>query len=274
MLRIAGADNSDGLRTLSLLKNKENVCVSESDVSPKDGKIDAETNVSVMDKENLLPDGSFSEEVIPGDAIYTLQSEDIVEDELSGSDGDKAVVAEIDVPPDDASATDDVVGDAESQNKNLLDLNSELTAIEQIKVDNLKQIDANVKRHERSHMNVGGQYAGMAKYSYTEGPDGERYAVSGSVDIDLSEVRNNPRATIEKMQIVRRAALAPSDPSNEDRQVANKASVTEAKARRELKEKETSSETNALLLYNRMIMLYGKSNVRDFSAFSLVAQDV
>ncbi len=274
MLSIAGADNSDVLRTLSLLKNKENVGVSESDVSPKDDKIDAETDVTFMDKENLLPDGSFPEEVISGDAICTLQSEGVAKDELSDSDDGKAAVTEIDVPQDDVSAANKVVGDAESQTNNLLDLSSELTAIEQIKVDNLKQIDANVKRHERSHMNVGGQYAGMAKYSYTEGPDGERYAVSGSVDIDLSEVRNNPRATIEKMQIVRRAALAPSDPSNEDRQVANKASVTEAKARRELKEKETSSENNALSLYNRMIMLYGKSNVRSFSAFSLVAQDV
>ena len=59
------------------------------------------------------------------------------------------------------------------------------------------------------------------------------YAVGGEVKIDTSR-ENDPEATIRKMQKVRRAALAPSQPSSTDRSVAAQASQIEAQARTEL----------------------------------------
>jgi len=87
-------------------------------------------------------------------------------------------------------------------------------------VRELQARDIEVRNHERAHQSVGGQLAGAPSYSFTKGPDGQRYAISGEVSIDVSEVSGDPSATYEKMARVRRAALAPAEPSAQDRQVA------------------------------------------------------
>lgn len=110
----------------------------------------------------------------------------------------------------------------------------ELTEEEQRALQELKRRDIEVRRHEQAHLAAGGQYVrGGANFSYTTGPDGRRYATGGEVSIDVSAERT-PKATIRKMQIVRRAALAPAQPSPQDRQVAAQASQKEAEARRAL----------------------------------------
>ncbi len=91
-----------------------------------------------------------------------------------------------------------------------------------------------VHAHEQAHSSVGGQYAGSAQYSYQRGPDGVNYAVGGEVSIDVGVISGDPRATLEKMQIVQRAALAPADPSSQDRRVAALASQQANQARAEI----------------------------------------
>ena len=90
-------------------------------------------------------------------------------------------------------------------------------------LDQLKQNDREVRQHEMAHQTVGGAYAGGASYEYEVGPDGKRYAVAGEVPIDYGPVPNDPQATIEKMQTVIAAAMAPADPSPKDHQVAAQA---------------------------------------------------
>ena len=51
--------------------------------------------------------------------------------------------------------------------------------------------------------------------------------------IDTSPVPDDPDATILKMRQVRRAALAPAEPSPQDRRVASEASQQESAARQE-----------------------------------------
>ena len=110
-------------------------------------------------------------------------------------------------------------------------------------VDELKKRDIHVRAHEHAHMAAGGAYIkGGATYEYQTGPDGKRYAVGGEVTIDTSAISGNPQATIQKMQIVKKAALAPSDPSGKDRSVAAAASQAEMKARKELSESKTESK--------------------------------
>ena len=102
-------------------------------------------------------------------------------------------------------------------------------------VNRLKQREGEVRRHEQAHISAGGPYVqGGAKYSYQQGPDGRQYIAGGEVSIDVSPVSGNPAATIEKMQTVRKAAMAPADPSPQDRAVAAKASQMETQARAEL----------------------------------------
>lgn len=101
-------------------------------------------------------------------------------------------------------------------------------------VADLSRRDREVRTHEQTHRSVGGQYAGGIHLDYQVGPDGKRYATSGSTSIDVSPVANDPEATLRKMQIVQRAATAPTNPSGADRQVASAASHQAQQARAEL----------------------------------------
>lgn len=105
-----------------------------------------------------------------------------------------------------------------------------LTEAEERVVNDLKARDAEVRRHEQAHAAVGGGYASAPSYVYQVGPDGRRYAVGGSVEIDMSPVPGNPEATIAKMEVVRRAAMAPAEPSSADRSVAAAAQAAQAQA--------------------------------------------
>ncbi len=98
----------------------------------------------------------------------------------------------------------------------------------------LKARDREVRAHEAAHQAVGGQYAGSISYVYERGPDGGQYAVGGEVSIDTSLVQGDPQATIEKMRTVRAAALAPAEPSPQDRAVAAEAMQLMLQARSEL----------------------------------------
>lgn len=121
-----------------------------------------------------------------------------------------------------------------------------LTPQEQKQVAQLQSRDREVRAHEAAHVAAGGGYVrGGANFSYQVGPDGKRYAVGGEVSIDTSPVRDNPAATIAKMQTVRRAALAPADPSAQDRAVAAAASASEAQARQELRDKQQAAGSAA-----------------------------
>ena len=99
----------------------------------------------------------------------------------------------------------------------------------------MKARDREVRAHEAAHKSAAGSLAhGAAQFSYETGPDGKRYAVGGEVSIDTSEISGNPQATIVKAQIIRRAAMAPAQPSSQDRSVAAQATQMEASARQEI----------------------------------------
>jgi len=111
----------------------------------------------------------------------------------------------------------------------------ELSEEEKKEVQDLKKRDTEVRTHEQAHMAAAGSLAqGGASFDYQSGPDGKRYAVGGEVSIDTSKVANDPAATLAKAQRIRRAALAPAEPSSTDRSVAASAASMEAEARKEL----------------------------------------
>ena len=98
----------------------------------------------------------------------------------------------------------------------------------------LKRRDTEVRTHEQAHLSAAGRYArGGASYTLQKGPDGVSYAIGGEVGIDVGK-ESTPEATLIKMQTIRRAALAPANPSAADRRIAAQASVKEAQARQEL----------------------------------------
>lgn len=115
------------------------------------------------------------------------------------------------------------------------DAASELTADDYELLQRLKQRDTEVRAHEQAHVAAGGRYVtSSASYDYQTGPDGQRYAIGGEVGIDTSAVSGDPAATLEKARTVRRAALAPAEPSSQDLSVAAAATTMESNALSEL----------------------------------------
>ncbi len=112
---------------------------------------------------------------------------------------------------------------------------NELSTEEQRMVRELQQRDAEVRTHEQAHLAAAGAYArGGPRYDYQQGPDGRRYAVGGEVSIDSAPISGDPAATLAKAAVVKRAALAPQDPSTQDRRVAAAAERMAVEARAEL----------------------------------------
>ena len=122
----------------------------------------------------------------------------------------------------------------ESSGEEQVSNGSGLTEEEEEQVAKLREADATIRRHEAAHAAAGGAFAGAPTFTFEQGPDGRRYAVAGEVSIDASPVDGDPEATIRKLQIVRRAALAPADPSGQDRAVAAQAGAGIRQAQSEL----------------------------------------
>ena len=111
---------------------------------------------------------------------------------------------------------------------------TELSEEEQKQVDDLKARDAEVRAHEAAHAAAGGSFAGAPSYEYQTGPDGKRYAVGGEDSIDTAPIDGDPRATIDKLRQVQAAALAPAEPSGQDKKVAQQAAAAMREAEAEL----------------------------------------
>lgn len=158
---------------------------------------------------------------------------------------------------------------------------AELSQAEKQLVNQLKQRDTRVRNHEMSHLAAAGALAmSGASYEYQKGPDGKKYAVGGEVHIDTAPVPGDPEATLQKMQQVKRAALAPADPSSQDRRVAAKATAAAAKARAEIMyltaENTPSSQSTGYSFQNSSDMANGDRKESDvssapFHSFALTA---
>lgn len=105
----------------------------------------------------------------------------------------------------------------------------------QQEVQKLKARDQEVRTHEQAHLGAAGGFATSgASFSYQKGSDGVNYAVGGEVSIDTSAVSGDAEATIRKAEIIKRAALAPANPSSQDIKVASQATAMANKARAEV----------------------------------------
>lgn len=110
---------------------------------------------------------------------------------------------------------------------------SELTREEQAQVRELQQRDRQVRAHETAHRSAGAGMVSGGSYTYQTGPDGRRYAVGGEVTISAS-YSGSPQERLRQAETLRRAALAPADPSPQDRMVAAQAAAMASQARAEI----------------------------------------
>lgn len=121
----------------------------------------------------------------------------------------------------------------------------ELSESERQQVGALQERDREVRAHEMAHVAAGaGLVTRGASYTYQTGPDGQRYAIGGEVGIDTSSGRT-PEESLAKAERVRAAALAPAEPSGQDRQVAAQAARMASEARMEIARQEFASSGGA-----------------------------
>tara|TARA_R110002049_G_scaffold59920_3_gene161703 strand:+ start:247 stop:858 length:612 start_codon:yes stop_codon:yes gene_type:complete len=120
-----------------------------------------------------------------------------------------------------------------------------LSEADQARVRELQQRDREVRAHELAHVAAGaGLITRGASFEYETGPDGKRYAVAGEVGIDTSPGRT-PDETIDKAARIQAAALAPADPSAQDRAVAAQAAQMALQARVEQATQERQAREDA-----------------------------
>lgn len=152
------------------------------------------------------------------------------------SDGAPVVDVDDDKSDDNAAGLGEVSGaDSSSKGSSATDSpnDNKVSEKEREQVQKLKRIENEVIAHEAAHMASAGSLGGAVSYSYTQGPDGKKYITGGEVPIEL-KAGSTPQETIRNMEQVQRAALAPGDPSGQDRSVAAKAASVAAMARSQL----------------------------------------
>lgn len=157
----------------------------------------------------------------------------------SGSDGGSPARGSdvVDISPEALRRSRESAKSAGKTNRN------ELTNEEKKQVRELQKQDRKTRAHEQAHLGAAGGLArGGASFSFTKGPDGRLYATGGEVSIDTSPVPGDPDATIRKADTIRRAALAPAEPSSQDKAVAAQAAkmANEARIEKLKKQRKTS----------------------------------
>jgi len=137
-----------------------------------------------------------------------------------------------------------------------------LSEAERQEIRELEKRDREVRQHEQAHLAAAGGIAvSGANYQYETGPDGKRYAVGGEVNIALKK-GSTPEETLRNAEQASRAALAPANPSSQDRKVATEAKAEANKARSEIsqkgnKEKEDQSDKDVSQIQNEEISKAG-----------------
>lgn len=130
--------------------------------------------------------------------------------------------------------------DSEEPEHDKLSADKRLSDEETKKINELAARDREVRAHEQAHAAVGGVHAGAPTYTFETGPNGKKYAVGGEVSISTSPVAGDAEATIRKADQVKRAALAPAQPSAQDRAVAAQATQMKIDAQIELREQKAA----------------------------------
>ncbi len=110
-------------------------------------------------------------------------------------------------------------------------------------IKELKERDSEVRAHESAHAAVAGRLAnGGPSYDYERGPDGRQYAVGGHVNISFGGGNSPEEKRADALQ-AERAALAPAEPSGQDRKVAMKAHQAAVDAEQEMNAEESDAKS-------------------------------
>lgn len=209
----ANSKNSDIQDTATISSEAKNLYESELTYGQKDSKSSEQPNPKILGS-SQSQDGDKTE------STDTVKSESKSDETSENKQNDESKTTE-------KKSSDD------------------LTPEEQQELAKLKETDMKVKAHEQAHMAAAaGINASAPSYDYQEGPDGQKYAVGGEVSISFSTT-GDPEKDKVSAETMKRAALAPADPSSQDRSVARNADKMIAENEQkieELKEQERAQK--------------------------------
>lgn len=229
-IRQRALDEFDGLRPGG--PESERISQENSQVDQRNQEIRRETvRVDSLQEQAVLGQRRQDLSVSENQQVVGRQEQVRIEEQVNEQAiNDRRQPEEIDSA--EASQAPVIKQPGEATNTRGEPLNSE----EQQEIQRLARRDREVRSHEQAHARAGGAHIrGGVKLSTTTGPNGRQYATSGEVNIDLSAA-NSPEATVNKMQQVQRAALAPANPSSADRSIASVAARRELDAQSQIKE--------------------------------------
>lgn len=128
---------------------------------------------------------------------------------------------------------------------------------EQKAVQELKRRDKEVRMHEAAHSsNPDLVKIGAAQFDYTIGPDGKAYATGGRVTLSTGRART-PEEALSKAEALKKAAMAPGEPSSKDFQALNSAIAMEFEARNQIySDKNKKDEKTGSLLKGSNFSIY------------------
>jgi len=147
-----------------------------------------------------------------------------------------------------------------------------LTDDELRQIEQLASRDREVRAHEQAHLSAAGNRATSgASFTYTDGPDGQRYATGGEVSINTSPVHGDPEATLRAAELIQRAALAPASPSAQDRQVAAAANAMAQVATVELSQQQAEAVREASSVEQSSSAIDGSLEALDSESIEVTA---
>ena len=152
----------------------------------------------------------------------------------------------------EAEETTGTIAEEDSEEPQKAQNEEELSPEEKQAITELKTRDAKVKAHEQAHRAAAaGINASAPNYDYEVGPDGNKYAVAGEVNISFTQ-SSDPAENLTNAQTMKRAALAPADPSSTDRAVARHADQLIAEAKEQtLQEKQAEMKEKTVNEYSK-----------------------
>ncbi len=120
-----------------------------------------------------------------------------------------------------------------------------LSEEEEKELEKMQKREDEVIKHEQAHKSAaGGLSVTRAQYEYVQGTDGKMYVKDGEVELKVKE-EDDPQKNKENAEQLKRAALAPEEPSAQDMKVAQEADKMIQKANQELHQLEgTNGTTN------------------------------
>jgi len=96
----------------------------------------------------------------------------------------------------------------------------EMTRRERAVLDSLRDRHREVQEHEMDHFVTGSPYTRAPEYWCVTGPDDKMYAIGGITPMDVSPIPGDIAGTLSKYRKLKRAALAPHQPSDVDEMLA------------------------------------------------------